>query len=207
MSFQGQVYEWHDIKSPHSHSYLLPKLESLFASRNWPVGARALDFGCGNGSLTNWLNNKGIKAIGVDLSTSGIAVAKKAYPSITFSTDVSAENIARLGPFDLALCIEVIAHCFYPSAEMKKIYDNLKPGGMLILVTPYYGYLKNLALAVTGKLSEHRSVVSSARYVNLFTISSIKELLLQNGFADVSVERVGRIAPLAKAMLVVAHKP
>lgn len=207
MSVQGQVYEWYNIKPPHSHSYLLPKLESIVTSRSWPAGARALDFGCGNGSLTVWLNGKGFSAAGVDLSASGIEVAKKANPSISFSTDLSAENIARMGPFDLALCIEVIAHCFDPLAEVKKIFDNLKPGGMLILATPYYGYFKNLALALTGRLSEHQSVASSACYVSLFTISSITELLHKAGFADVSISRVGRIALLAKAMLVTARKP
>jgi 2-polyprenyl-6-hydroxyphenyl methylase/3-demethylubiquinone-9 3-methyltransferase len=207
LSVHGQVYEWRNVKPPQSHSYLLPKLEALVASRNWPKGSRALDFGCGNGSLTNWLSSNGFNAVGVDISTSGIATAKETYPSLTFSTDVSAESIARMGPYDLAICIEVIAHCFNPAAEIKKLFDNLKPGGTLILATPYYGYLKTLALAATGKLGEHLSVASSAAYVNLFTIPSIKDLLVKHGFVDIVVSRVGRVAPLAKAMLVVSRKP
>jgi len=207
MSAQGQVYEWHGVRPPYSHSYLLPKLKPIIAARDWPEGASALDFGCGNGSLTNWLSGEGFRAVGVDLSKSGIEVAKRAYPALFFSTDTSAENIARSGPYDLALCIEVIAHCFEPDVEIKKVFDSLKPGGMLILATPYYGYLKNLALAITGRLAEHRSVASSAAYVNLFTIASIGRLLREAGFADIAVARVGRIAPLAKAMLVTARKP
>lgn len=207
MSAQGQVYEWYGIRPPQSHSYLFPRLKSIVAGLDWPKGASVLDFGCGNGSLTNWLSGEGFRAVGVDLSTSGIAVASKAYPAISFSTDTSAENIARSGPYDLALCIEVIAHCFEPEAELKKIFDNLKPGGMLILATPYYGYLKNLALALTGKLSEHRSVASSATYVSLFTVATMRQLLVATGFTDIEAARIGRIPPLAKVMLVTARKP
>jgi len=207
LSAHGQLYEWHNVGPPSSHSYLLPKLETIVASRGWAEGSRALDYGCGNGSLTNWLSRQGFDAVGVDISASGIATAKKAYPSLNFSTDVSAESVARMGPYDLALCIEVIAHCFDPVAEIKKLFDGLKPGGTLILVTPYYGYLKILALAATGKLGAHLSIASTAAYVNLFTVASIKDLLVASGFVDVAVSRVGRIAPLAKAVVVVSRKP
>lgn len=207
MSAQGQVYQWDGLRPPQSHSYLFPRLKAIVAARDWPKRASALDFGCGNGFLTNWLSGEGFRAVGFDLSKSGIEVASRAYPAISFSTDTSAENIARSGPYDLALCIEVIAHCFEPDAEAKKIFDNLKPGGMLILATPYYGYLKNLVLAITGGLTQHRSVASSATYVSLFTIANISQLLRDAGFTDVEVARVGRIPPLAKVMLVTARKP
>ena len=199
--------EWNNVESPASHAYLLPELQTILANCRWTKDVRALDFGCGNGSLSNWLNSKGFSVVGVDLSESGISVAKRTFPTITFSTDVTAESLARMGPFDLAICIEVIAHCFDPAAEIKKIFDNLKPGGTLIVATPYYGYFKVIALAISGKLMEHQSIASSAKYVNLFTIPTVKELLRTIGFVDVTITRVGRVAPLAKAMLIVGQKP
>ena len=42
--------------------------------------------------------------------------------------------------------------------SQKRVYDLLEPGGLAIISTPYHGYLKNLALAASGKLdsSFHR---------------------------------------------------
>jgi SAM-dependent methyltransferase len=215
MVSQGRVYQYKSKESPHSHAYLLPKLATIIAGRKWPDRARALDFGCGNGILTSWLVSKGFNPVGVDLSASGVAIAKDAYPSIPFSTDVSAENIAQMGPFELAVCIEVIAHCYDPSTEMKKVFDNLKPGGMLILATPYHGYLKNLVMAVTGSLDRHLTTLSPGRlptlspggYVHFFSIATITEFLRKIGFEEIAVFRAGRIPPLAKSMIVTALKP
>jgi 2-polyprenyl-6-hydroxyphenyl methylase/3-demethylubiquinone-9 3-methyltransferase len=182
-------------------------LDTIIAGRQWPDRARVLDFGCGNGILTSWLASKGFNAVGVDLSASGVEIAKEAYPSIRFSTDVSAENIARMGPFELAVCIEVIAHCYDPSTEMKKIFDNLKPGGMLIMATPYHGYLKNLVIAVTGRLDHHLTTLSPEGHVHFFSIATIREFLRKIGFEEIAVYRVGRISVIAKSMIVTAFKP
>jgi len=207
MSSQGRIYQYKSKVSPYSHGYLLPKLETIIAGRKWPDRAHVLDFGCGNGSLTNWLVSKGFNAVGVDLSASGVEIAKKAYSSIRFSTDASAENIARMGPFELAVCIEVIAHCYDPSTEMKKIFDNLRPGGMLILATPYHGYLKNLVVAVTGRVDRHLTTLSPEGHVHFFSIATITEFLRKIGFEEIAVYRAGRIPPIAKSMIVTALKP
>jgi 2-polyprenyl-6-hydroxyphenyl methylase/3-demethylubiquinone-9 3-methyltransferase len=133
-------YQYDDAEGRHSHSWLLPALEKMVSTRIWSTGATAFDYGCGNGVMTNWLCKKGFKASGVDISTNGIAQAKAAFPDVSFSTDTSAQHVAALGPFDLALCTDVIAHCPNPFVPLTIIFDNLKPGGLFLLTTPYYGY-------------------------------------------------------------------
>jgi len=182
-------------------------LEQAMAARAWRPNSRALDYGCGNGSMTDWLARKGFDAVGVDISESGIEAGRKTFPRITFSTDVSAESLAQLGPFDLALCTEVIAHCYMPSADLEKIFNSLRPGGMLLLTTPYHGYLKNLALSVSGRLQRHLDTLWPGAYVHFFTPSSITALLRKTGFRDISIARVGRIPALAKSMVVTCFRP
>jgi len=53
----------------------------------------------------------------------------------------------------------VIEHLFLPRALLRFAAKVLKPSGSLILSTPYHGYLKNLALALTGKLDKHFTVL------------------------------------------------
>jgi 2-polyprenyl-3-methyl-5-hydroxy-6-metoxy-1,4-benzoquinol methylase len=207
MQAHGRSYEYYNSDLSHTHAYLSPSIGAIISSRTWPKAARALDFGCGNGSLASWLSGKGFDAVGVDISESGISIAKRTYSSIPFSTDTSKENLAKLGPFDLVLCVEVIAHCYDPFAEMEKLWESLRPGGVLILSTPYHGYLKNLALAVTGHMDRHFSTLWSGSCVRFFSIKTISELLFSAKFRKIQVVRVGRIPPLAKSMVVSALKP
>jgi 2-polyprenyl-3-methyl-5-hydroxy-6-metoxy-1,4-benzoquinol methylase len=207
MQATGRSYAYVNTDLSHTHAYLSPSIETIISRRTWPKAARVLDFGCGNGSLTNWLSHKGFDAVGVDISESGIAHAKRSFSSIPFSADASKENLAKLGPFDLVLCVEVIAHCYDPFSEMEKLWESLRPGGVLILSTPYHGYLKNLALAITGRMDRHFSTLWSGRSVQFFSIKTITELLRSAEFREIRVVRVGRIPPLAKSMVVSAMKP
>jgi len=171
-----------------------------------PPYARALDYGCGNGWFADWLASKRFKTVGVDISESGVALARRTIPSVEFSSDISLENLKQLGPFDLVTCIEVIAHCYSPSSELGKIFACLRLGGTLVLSTPYHGYFKNLAMAVTGRLESHLDTSWSGAYVHFFTPRSISKLLVEAGFRDIAVMRAGRIAPVAKSMILTCSK-
>lgn len=49
-----------------------------------PQGSRVIDLGCGNGTLTKKLVEKGYAVLGVDASEEMIALAKAEYPELTF---------------------------------------------------------------------------------------------------------------------------
>jgi len=204
---QGRAYGYRHSGPPHQQAYLQPWLDKLIATRSWPIASRALDYGCGNGWFTGWLERQGFEAVGVDLSESGINIAQAANSNAQFSTDVSLESLERLGPFDLVLCLEVIAHCFAPSEVLQNINRCLKPGGTLVLSTPYHSYVKNLAMAVTGKLEGHLDTLWPGGFVHFFTIRSVSGLLREAGFENIAVGRAGRIPPLAKTMVLSCTKP
>jgi len=75
-----------------------------------------------------------------------------------------------------------------------------------VLSTPYHGYFKNLAMAVTGRLESHLDTSWSGAYVHFFTPRSISKLLVEAGFRDIAVMRAGRIAPVAKSMILTCSK-
>ena len=203
----GRAYGYRDAQPSHSQIYLGDPLDRLIASRNWKNPARALDYGCGNGWFANWMSQKGFDTAGVDISPSGIEQARIAFPHVAFTTDVSPESLARLGPFDLITSIEVIAHCYKPAEELARIRAVLRPGGIFILSTPYHGYLKFLALAATGRMEQHLDTSWAGAYVHYFTPNSITKLLSGAGFAEITIARVGRISALAKSMIVTCTKP
>ena len=175
--------------------------------RAWNAGVRALDYGCGSGWWTNELASMGFDPFGADISESGIEMARRAFPSIGFTTDTSREGLCARGPFELVTAIEVLPHCFMPREDVSNLYECMAPGGRFVVCAPYHGYLKNLAMALTGSLERHLDTSWSGAYVHFFSVRTLSVLLRDAGFVDIEVTRAGRIAPLAKSMIVACRKP
>ncbi|MCS4136366.1 class I SAM-dependent methyltransferase [Salinibacter ruber] len=77
-----------------------------------------------------------------------------------------------------------------------------------MLSTPYHGYLKNLAMALLGKIgTTHYSPLWTHGHIKIWSPSTLQQLLEETGFRDVQYRRVGRIPPLAKSMIAIAKKP
>ena len=206
-TFPGRAYGYRNAEPSHSQVYLNGKLARIVDSRSWPSPAKALDYGCGNGWFANWLADRGFTATGADISPSGVDVARRHFPRVDFTSDVSADSLSRRGPFDLVTCIEVIAHCFTPTDELARIRASMKSSGILVLSTPYHGYIKFLALAVSGRMEQHLDTSWSGAYVHHYTPRSISKLLNGAGFEVLAIERAGRIPALAKSMIVTCRKP
>ena len=73
-----------------------------------------------------------------------------------------------------------------------------------MLTTPYHGYLKNLAIALTGRWDSHHDPLWEGGHIKFFSPATITRLLAGAGFAVQSIERVGRVPMLAKSMVVTA---
>ena len=97
---------------------------------------------------------------------------------------------------------------FMPLATMPARSSNCcQGGGTAILSTPYHGYWKNLALALTGRMDQHFTALWDHGHIKFWSMDTLGELLWEAGFVDVRFERVGRIPPLAKSMIAIARKP
>jgi 2-polyprenyl-6-hydroxyphenyl methylase/3-demethylubiquinone-9 3-methyltransferase len=82
----------------------------------------------------------------------------------------------------------------------------LTDNGVAIITTPYHGYCKNLALAITGKMDKHFSPLWDHGHIKFWSVKTFTELLSQAGFRKINIRRVGRIPQLAKSMIAVARK-
>jgi 2-polyprenyl-3-methyl-5-hydroxy-6-metoxy-1,4-benzoquinol methylase len=145
--------------------------------------------------------------IGVDPSESGVQIARAHYPDLKIEPGSAYEDLrARFGAVDTVLSLEVIEHLLDPREFLRRSHQALEPGGRLIISTPYHGYLKNLALALTGKMDAHFTVLWDGGHVKFFSVKTLSQMLRECGFEPQQIMRCGRIAPLAKSMLVVATK-
>ncbi|MEG5058869.1 methyltransferase domain-containing protein [Microcoleus sp. A2-C5] len=130
------------------------------------------DLGCGNGSLSHLIAEHGCEVVGVDTSAPGIAISRQSFPDCQFiQADIyELLDTDMLNRFDIVLALEVIEHLLYPKELAKNAKNRLKPGGRLIISTPYHGYLKNLALAVFGKIENHFAVFWDNGHIKLFSV-------------------------------------
>jgi 2-polyprenyl-3-methyl-5-hydroxy-6-metoxy-1,4-benzoquinol methylase len=164
---------------------------------------RVLDLGCGNGSLSNVIAQKGYEVVGVEESRQGIEIASSNFPSCKFIQG-SIYNLpyAQLeNSFDVIISVEVIEHLLYPKELVKSARKCLKPDGQLILTTPYHGYLKNLVLGLSGKMDKHFTVLWDGGHIKFFSVKTLTTLLKDEGYKDIEFKFAGRIPYLWKSML------
>lgn len=208
MAEQRQDYGYRSAELGCSHDYLLPKVvDILNAGSKSQGGSRVFELGCGNGSVANELHRLGFEVQGIDYSESGIRVAREAYPHLNLNVGSVYDDLASTyGKFPFVLSLEVVEHLFFPRKFAKNAHDLLASGGTAIISTPYHGYWKNLALALSGKMDAHFTALWDGGHIKFWSVKTMKLLLEEAGFVDVRFFRVGRVPVLAKSMIVVAHK-
>ncbi len=192
-----------------AHDYLLASIFRTLDALSLPVGQRRLfELGCGNGSVANTLTQRGWEVAGVDPSVEGIAQARAAYPDLKLDTGSAYDDLAgQYGHFPVVLSLEVVEHVYAPRHYARTVFDLLSRGGVAIISTPYHGYWKNLALALTGRMDRHFTALWDHGHIKFWSMDTLGELLREAGFVDVRFERVGRVPALAKSMIAVARRP
>ena len=80
------------------------------------------------------------------------------------------------------------------------------PGGLVIVSTPYHGYLKYLAIALPNRWDAHHCPWYDGGHVKFWSRRSLTQLLEQNGFRVVDFVGVGRFPWLWNSMVLVAIK-
>lgn len=199
-------YRYHNAGPTHANAYLWGPLQALAQSKDLSRG-RAFDLGCGNGATSGMLATLGFDVVGVDPSVSGIEIARTAFPNCKFEVASAYDDLAlRFGQFDLVVSLEVVEHCMEPRKFARTFMDLIAPGGVGFLSTPYHGYLKNVALAVTGKMDKHFTALWDGGHIKFFSIPTLTSLLNEAGAEDITFQRVGRVPPLAKSMVAVVKK-
>jgi 2-polyprenyl-6-hydroxyphenyl methylase/3-demethylubiquinone-9 3-methyltransferase len=203
----GYLYE--NAANNISHEYLLPcVLEQLddigFTSAE---SKRVIDVGCGNGSVAALLNSHGWSVTGIDASEQGIRHAMESYPGLNLHLGSVYDDLcAQYGQFPVVVSLEVVEHVYDPRKYANTVFSLLESGGTAIISTPYHGYWKNLAMALSGRLDGHFTALWDHGHIKFWSIKTLSALLSEAGFVDIRFERVGRIPALAKSMIAIARK-
>lgn len=98
-----------------------------------------LDVGCGNGWAAKYFLGKGTKVISMDISIKNPTKVLKENPHENHAAVVAdAYHLPfKKNVFDVIIASEIMEHVYDPKLFIIKLIEALKPGGKLIITTPY----------------------------------------------------------------------
>ena len=201
-------YGWETNEGvPESCNYIAPKVVEIV--KELKVG-RIADLGSGNGSLCAQLASIGLDVVGIEYDSAGCEVSKRTYPAIPFYNygvqDDPAALLANEAKFDCVVSTEVVEHLFAPHLLPRYAAAVLNDKGVLVISTPYHGYIKNLALSIFDHWDKHHTPLWHGGHIKFWSRKTLTALLEDNGFKVTGFHGVGRLPMLWKSMILVAEK-
>lgn len=188
-----------DVTTPERMRRLVATLQ-----RHCRPGDPVLDLGCGAGPFTTAIQRAGFDAVGFDLAERAVAMARQNHPQCRFELLNPDGTIpAADASFAAVWNSEVIEHVLDVRAFLQEINRVLRPGGVLILTTPYHGLAKNL-LVVCANFERHFDVEDV--HIRFFSKRALERTLGRTGFEPLSYGGVGRVWPIYRSWFVVAGK-
>jgi SAM-dependent methyltransferase len=188
-------------RSIHDH-VMRPIVQRL----NQAGAHRVLELGCGDGWFTGALDRCGFEAVGADRDATRLDLARRQFPHLRFEQLDAMQPLApgRLPRFDAVVAIDLIDHVPSPRKFIVTALQSLAPGGALVLTLPYYGYAKNVALALTGRFDQRWDPLLEDGRLKFFSRATLTALLSEFELDELRFETIGRIPPLARAMMISA---
>ncbi|HEX3856610.1 MAG TPA: class I SAM-dependent methyltransferase [Verrucomicrobiae bacterium] len=158
---------------------------------------RVLDYGCGMGySYQRRLVEAVKQYTGADVGATALATTqKKGLSALKIDPNEGTIN-ATSDSFDGVVCSEVFEHLFEPLNAARELHRVLKPGGVLVLTVPNFGYhaWRLLALLRAQVPSEPEDKVGNRYHgvhIRFFSKLMLKRLLRDAGFVDIKVGSFG----------------
>ena len=145
----------------------------------------------------------GYRAEGIDISENVIKLDRRTYPDLRFEL-VAPDEPAPYpdGSFDAIYCSEVVEHIYDTHFVFGEFARLLRPGGLLILTTPYHGVVKNLVVAL---FYFERHFNPTWQHIRFFTKKSLARVCLEHDLIPQSWKHVGRRWPLSRSFFVVCR--
>lgn len=130
---------------------------------------KILEIGCGSGHLLFGLRHFGYQVFGCDVSEKARDLAKKDYDLDIFRGQFPPQILEK--SFDVLILSHLIEHLVAPRDFLRDALRFLKPGGLLLLITPN---LNSLGFRLFGR---HYAIISPPVHLNFFNQDTLQRLL------------------------------
>lgn len=179
------------------------KIDAVLA--NIGKDEHVLDYGCGDGQQASLIQRRcAARVVGVDISSIAVELARKRNPALRFEVVEDGKPLPfEKESFDVVFAGDVIEHVLDVPTLLQEWNRVTKQGGLLIVTTPYHGFIKNLIIALT---CFDRHFNPRGEHIRFFTVRTLKECLGTAGFKVKDIKYRGRIFPLSSGMMLFARK-
>jgi SAM-dependent methyltransferase len=141
------------------------------------LGTHVLELGAGIGTFTETLA-AGREVVAVEPDPALLAHLRENAPSATVVE--SEVETAPAGPFDSAVCFNVLEHIADHAAALAAIHERLRPGGHLLLLVPSHPFL-------------YGPIDTAFDHERRYAKQPLRELLEAAGFRVVELRRVNPV--------------
>ena len=150
---------------------------------------RILDIGCGAGSVSGELVQRGHLVYGLDVMEEAVRRATQ-RGLIARVYDANQRLPLKDGYFDCVLALDILEHLFDPLAALQEIRRVLTADGYAILSLPLHFDLRQRLRILTGKgivLYEHLwydpdTVAWNYCHIRFFTLREVEDFIASGGF-------------------------
>jgi len=169
-----------------------------FLGEHVPAGARVLEIGAAYGYFLLEARARH-EVVGVELAE-GAARAGRARGLDVRAGEYDAEMARAIGPVNAAVMLDVIEHLEDPFAVVRRVHEQLAPGGHLLLTTGDFGSLLGRATAKRWRL------MTPPEHLFFFTARALGHLLERAGFVVVDVAYPWKLVPVGLVVHQLATK-
>jgi 2-polyprenyl-3-methyl-5-hydroxy-6-metoxy-1,4-benzoquinol methylase len=151
---------------------------------------RLLDVGCGLGFFVEVAQSEGWDAWGVELNKHAVDWANEHVTDRVLYGTVDTLDFPDAS-FDCVTMFDVIEHLDDPRNDLQDVWRVLRPGGLLVLVTPDAGALVSRALG-----AHWLEMKRAPEHLHFFSVDSLARLLQLSGFTAFEWHSIGKITTL-----------
>lgn len=164
-----------------------------------PKGSKILDFGCGEGALSQRLNDLGYQVVAADMNANGFKATNIEFKKINFNIRKEVEDflIANKNSFDVVLGIETIEHIYNPYQYFDDLVSMLKQDGLLLITTPNItSWLSRFIFLFNGRF--HQFADGDLQYGHIAPITpwELNVVCNEKNLQNVEIEEAGTLPPI-----------
>jgi SAM-dependent methyltransferase len=174
-----------DVKSWYNHHYAAKGLQSMRPAAAYPVfldllgatrGTRLLDVSCGTGSLLAAATERGLDAVGIDLSDHAVQLARRVAPQADLTVGAGEALPFDTASFDFVSCLGSLEHFLDIGQGLEEMKRVAKPGGRFCIMVPNRDFI---GWQVLG----HHGTAQQDINEHLLPLSAWRQLFARHGFA------------------------
>jgi 2-polyprenyl-6-hydroxyphenyl methylase/3-demethylubiquinone-9 3-methyltransferase len=195
---------WEALRPGPEHRPYLYETRRAFLLGHVRPGDRVLDLGCGVGDFTAALAEGGAQALGAEVSELAVRIARERHPGREFLHVADGEPLPfGDASFDVVWLGGVVGHVLDTAGFLDEVARVLRGGGSVVLSTEYHGRVK-LAVMALGVFPRHFD--PRGTHIRFYTRRSLREVLVDHGFADVRIRTVNGPPLVRSTMLASARR-